>query len=59
MTLTLLQHLKAGLLAQAVCALLRIHGIDAAFGLGRPRQKHLSFYVVCIFVKKTSISLLR
>lgn len=51
MTLTLLEHLEVGLLARAVCALLRIHGVDAAFGLGRPRQKHLSLHVVRIFVK--------
>ena len=56
MTLTLLKHLEAGLLARAVRVLLRIHGVDAAFGLGRPRQKHLPLYVVRIFVKQTTIN---
>ena len=56
MTLTLLKHLEAGLLARTVRVLLRIHGVDAAFGLGRPRQKHLPLYVVRIFVKQTTIN---
>ena len=55
--LTLLQHLEARLLGEAVRVVHIIHGVDAALRLRRSLQKHLPLHVVRIFVEESILFL--
>ena len=52
MTLTLLKHLEAGLLGEAVRVVHVVHGVDAALCLRGSLQKHLALHVVGVFVEE-------